>query len=97
MPAVIRKGMDASTSDPCGAPPRVPAAGSPNVFTNGAATVRLGDAYVAHACPGSPPHGASASGGSGTVFVNSKPVHRKGDSISCGSSANNGSPDVFAG
>ena len=97
MSAVIRNGMDPSTSDPCGAPPRVPAAGSPNVFTNTANTVRVGDAYAPHACPGSPPHSASASGGSGSVFVNGIPVHRNGDGISCGSVGSAGSGDVFAG
>lgn len=84
MPAVVVQGS-ASTGDPCGAPPRAPAAFSPDVKAGGKFVVRQGDAYAAHACPGSPPHGASAAAGSSTVKVNGKPAHRNGDAISCGS------------
>jgi uncharacterized Zn-binding protein involved in type VI secretion len=95
MPGVVRE--DASTGDPCGAPPRNPSEYSSDVFANGKNVVRFGDAYEAHSCPGSPPHGATASAGSSTVFVNGKPVHRIGDAISCGSTGSNGSTDVIAG
>ena len=44
--------------------------GSPDVFTNEKATVRIGDTTVC---------GDPADAGSDTVFVNSIPVHRKGD------------------
>ena len=47
------------------------ASGSPNVFTNGAKTVRIGDST---GC------GDPATGGSSTVKVNGIGVHRKGDS-----------------
>jgi uncharacterized Zn-binding protein involved in type VI secretion len=96
MPAVI-KITSASTSDPCGAPPRVPAASSPDVYAENQLVVRQDDAYSAHACPLSPPHGASASAGSATVFINNKPAHRDGDSISCGSTGANGAGTVFIG
>jgi uncharacterized Zn-binding protein involved in type VI secretion len=46
------------------------ASGSPDVFTNGKATVRVGDAT---GC------GDPAASGSPTVFVNGIPVHRLGD------------------
>ena len=46
------------------------AVGSPNVNTNGAKTVRIGDTT---SC------GDPATGGSGTVFVNGIPVHSQGD------------------
>ena len=95
MPGIVRKG-DNSTPDPCKAPPRPPSSYSSNVFANSKNVVRVGDGYVLHACPGSPPHGASATGGSSTVFVNGRGVHRNGDSISCGSKGNNGSTTVFA-
>ena len=95
MPAVTRIG-DNSTVDPCGAPPRPAAEGSPNVYANSIPVVRLGDNYAPHACPGSSPHITPASAGSPTVFVNGKPVHRIGDSIACDSVAAEGSPDVFA-
>jgi uncharacterized Zn-binding protein involved in type VI secretion len=96
MPGIVRIG-DNSTSDPCGAPPHPPTAGSGNVFVNGIPAVRVGDPYAPHPCPASPPHGSSASKGSGTVFVNKIPVHRIGDDISCGSKGNSGSGDVIAG
>lgn len=87
---------DASTGDPCGAPPRPSASGSPNVFTNSIKTHRASDSWQAHACPDSPPHGASTSSGSPDVFVNSLQIARVGDPISCGSSIAVGSPTVFA-
>lgn len=95
MPNVSRKG-DASTADPCGAPPRASSQGSPNVFTNKIATHRMTDAWSPHACPSSPPHGATTSGGSPDVFVNRLKIARVGDPISCGSSIAVGSPNVFA-
>ena len=66
--------------------------GSPNVFTNNEATVRVGDTTVC---------GDPADAGSDTVFVNSIPVHRKGDATGGHGSwvpnaASTGSPDVFA-
>lgn len=96
MPAVI-KIISASTDDPCGAPPRVPAASSPNVYAENQLVVRKDDAYSDHACPLSPPHSATASAGSATVFVNNKPAHRNGDEISCGSTGANGAATVFIG
>ena len=96
MPAVVVQGS-ASTGDPCGAPPRAPSAFSGDVTAGGKPVVRQGDAYLPHACPGSPPHGASASAGSSTVNVNGKPVHRNGDAISCGSVGANGVGHVNIG
>jgi len=96
MPAAI-KITSPSTSDPCGAPPRVPTASSGDVYAEGELVVRQGDAYSPHACPGSSPHGATASAGSGTVKINGKPVHRNGDAISCGSQGANGASTVIIG
>lgn len=95
MPGIVRDG-DVSTADPCGAPPRPASSFSPNVFVNGQAAVREGDTWVEHACPKSSPHGAVSVGCSGTVFINSKGVFRKGDGISCGSSGDACSSNVFA-
>ena len=69
------------------------AEGSPDVFTNGAKTVRIGDTTV---CTD------PATGGSSTVFVNGKGVHRKTDATGGHASfvpnaSNSGSGDVFAG
>ena len=96
MPAVVKLNS-ASTGDPCGAPPRVPAGSSPDVTAENQPVVRQGDAYTAHACPGDPPHGATASAGSSTVTINKKPAHRNGDAISCGSTGANGATSVTIG
>lgn len=68
------------------------AVGSPNVFTNDAKTVRLGDTT---SC------GDPATQGSPNVFVNNKAVHRKSDSTGGHGSwvpnqSASGSPNVFA-
>ena len=69
------------------------ATGSPDVFTNGAKTVRITDTT---SC------GDPASAGSATVFVNSLKVHRKGDATGGHGSwvpnaSASGSPNVKAG
>ena len=75
MPEVTRVGLDSHighaspTPNPFHQTPY--ASGSPNVFTNGAKTVRIGDST---GC------GDPATGGSSTVKVNGIGVHRKGDS-----------------
>ncbi len=79
-------------------PPRATSSGSPNVFTNGKATMRQGDPYLPHSSPSpSPAHGGTESGGSATVFVNGKAINRIGDPVSCGSANATGSSNVFAG
>ena len=69
------------------------AEGSPDVFTNGAKTVRIGDKT---SCTD------PATGGSSTVFVNDKGVHRETDATGGHTSwvpnaSNSGSDNVFAG
>ena len=69
------------------------AEGSPNVFTNSAKTVRIGDKTFC---------GDPATEGSSTVFVNSIRVHRKGDATGGHESwvpnvSASGSPNVIAG
>jgi uncharacterized Zn-binding protein involved in type VI secretion len=95
MPAVTRLG-DKSTSDPCGAPARPNNKASENVFADGLGVHRKTDSWEEHSCPGSPPHGATTTSGSPTVFVNSLPIARIGDTISCGSTIAEGSSTVFA-
>ena len=97
MPNPVIKINSSSTVDPCGAPPRVPAASSGDVYAEGQLVVRQGDAYQAHACPGSSPHNATASAGSASVYINGKPAHREGDAISCGSKGANGASTVIIG
>ncbi len=96
MPPVSRAPVDVCTGHGC-FPPRNTASGSPNVITNGYQTMRIGDPYQPHGCPPSPPHGGVAAGGSGTVLVNNRGVHRIGDAVSCGSSSATGSGNVIAG
>jgi uncharacterized Zn-binding protein involved in type VI secretion len=86
MPGVTRKGTDSAGGSL--------AAGSPNVFVDGAAAVRIGDAVTGH---GDAPHNSpTMSAGSGSVFVNGIGVCRAGDAATCGHTAS-GSGDVNAG
>ncbi len=94
MPGVARLGDSCSG---CCAPPDVSAAGAGTVMVNGMPAVRVGDPYVPHACPLSPPHGRSAAAGSGTVIIEGMPVQRIGDAIDCGATVAVGSDSVIAG
>lgn len=79
-------------------PPTPATAGSPNVFACGPAVHRQGDAIAPHGSPSpSPPHGRSASSGSTTVFTNSKPTVRIGDSADCGGSLAMGCATILIG
>lgn len=92
----IRLSIDQSTGHGCW-PPTRPAAASLNVFTNGRAEVRVGDAYIAHCCPKKGCHVGTALSGAKTTFTNGRLVHTTGGKISCGDMAGKGSPDVFSG
>lgn len=95
--STVRKG-DADTGH--GAyPPRSNSGGSDDVFINGLAAHRKGDAWPAH-CKMVKPydcHGATTSSGSDSVYVNNQPLARVGDSVSCGSAIAMGSENVFSG
>lgn len=96
MPAVSRLG-DNCTGHGCW-PPRPSTGASPNVFVNGIAAHRQGDAWAAHTCPAIPEtHASVLAAGSATVFANGKPLGRIGDPVACGSTVAQGSPNVFAG
>ena len=97
MPAVTRVGLDSHVGHASPTPnpfhQTAYASGSPNVNTNSAATVRIGDST---SC------GDPATGGSTTVFVNGKGVHRQGDATGGHGSwipnaSASGSSNVFAG
>lgn len=78
--------------------PRANIEGSTNVFINGKASHRQGDAWGEHTEEGSSnKHDSVASEGSSTVFVNGKPKSRVGDAIACGSKMSTGSNNVFVG
>ena len=97
MPEVTRVGLDSHVGHASPTPnpfhQTAYAVGSPNVFTNNAKTVRIDDTT---SC------GDPATGGSSTVFVNNKGVHRLGDSTGGHGSwvpnaSASGSSNVFAG
>ena len=93
MPGVVRLGDRCSGHD-C-FPPRPCISASPNVFTNGKGTHRVGDSWAKHCC-GKHCHTGIAVNGSSTVLVNGKGVFRQGDLINCGSKGNECSPNVIA-
>lgn len=79
---------DVCTGHP-GGPPRPCITGSPNVYINSRAALRVGDAWAGH------PHGGIQSTGANTVFINGRRLGRVADHISCGSLVATGSPNVF--
>ncbi|MBX9761559.1 MAG: PAAR domain-containing protein [Pseudomonadaceae bacterium] len=96
MAAVTRLG-DACTGHGCW-PARACTGASADVYINGIAAHRQGDAWAAHTCPSIPEtHASVLATGSATVFANGKPLGRIGDPVACGSSVAAGSPNVFAG
>lgn len=73
-------------------------AGSPNVFVNGIAVHREGDAWASHTCPEIPEtHASVLASGSSSVWINGKQCGRIGDPVACGSTVVGGSSNVFAG
>jgi|TARA_B110000305_G_scaffold212975_1_gene248521 uncharacterized Zn-binding protein involved in type VI secretion len=97
MPEVTRVGTDTHVGHASPTPnpfhQTAYASGSPDVFTNGAKTVRIGDST---SC------GDPATGGSATVKVNGISVHRKGDATGghgsfVPNSSASGSANVIAG
>lgn len=90
---------DAHGCPACPHPAKGPAiVGSPNVTTNSLPALRVDDSGVHAACCG--PNMWTAAKGSGTVFINSKKAHRKGDKQThCGGSGalDTGSANVNTG
>ena len=95
MAAQTRVGDLSTGHDDC--PPVALVSGSTNVFINGKAAGRVGDAYASHSCPAHPSHAGTVSSGSGTVTINGRPAARVGDAVSCGGSVAQGSGNVFIG
>ena len=93
---VARKDVDVCTGhDAC--PPRKAVEGSPDVFLEGHAVVRLGDAWETHGCPAHPPHKGHVAQASDEVTVNGLPVVRIGDPLDCGGKVKTGSDGLYAG
>lgn len=73
---------------------------SPDVLINNYNATFIGSWYPDHYCYLGDQwawHDGRASAGSPTVFVNNRKIHRRGDAISCGDTANSGCIDVRAG
>jgi uncharacterized Zn-binding protein involved in type VI secretion len=72
--------------------------GSPDVFVNNRAALRVGDSGIHAKCCG--PNTWVATKGSGSVSINNQPAHRVQDAdMHCGGPGYmiEGSPDVFVG
>lgn len=95
MAAVTRLGDNNTGHDAC--PPVPLATASFNVFADGIALGRVGDAYSAHGCISHPSHVGTISSGAAHVFANGKAVGRIGDAVSCGGTVAEGSSTVVAG
>jgi uncharacterized Zn-binding protein involved in type VI secretion len=98
MPEAHRKG-DIGSGHACHFPPTPAIGGSPDVYVNGRALMRVGDPYVPHPCAvgHAPPHPRNLAKGSSSVFVNGIPAGRKGDAINCGGEAQTASSNVYIG
>lgn len=93
MPPVVRLG-DKCTGHGCW-PSRPNVQASPDVFVNGIPWHRQTDGWASHCCP-PPCHGGVLAAGSPDVYVNGLQGGRMGDTVSCGSSCLQHSPDVWA-
>lgn len=94
MPAQTRKTDCCTGHDQC--PPRPLAEGSPNVFKNGLPAGRAEiDHYALHGCKDHLPHTGVIVGGSKTVIINGYHAGEVGNTVSCGSSVKEGSPNIF--
>ena len=74
--------------------PRPNVGGSPNVFINGKAAHRVGDAWPMHKCK-KHKHTSVTAQGSPNVFVNGIALARVGDMLSCTDIIAQGSSNVF--
>lgn len=93
---VARKDVDVCTGhDDC--PPRKAVEGSPDVFIDGHAVVRLGDLWEAHGCPRHARHEGRVMQASDEVTINGLPVVRVGDPLDCGGNVKTGSEALYAG
>lgn len=100
MPAVCRVGDSLSTGHVCTGSTTIASANTDGtVHANSIDIIVVGAPTVSHPAPPQPPcapHVANLNAGSSTVFVNSIPVGRIGDSADAGAMTS-GSGDVFAG
>ena len=94
---VTRKGDKTTGHGPY--KPRASTSGSPDVFVNNIAVVRVDDTWAPHGTPPNDTHAGEVhktSSGSATVFVNKKAIARIGDAVEADTIAA-GSSNVLAG
>jgi len=100
MPAVSRIGDSVSTGHGCDGTTTIADSNTDHtVLANSIPIIVVGAPTVVHTIPAGPscvPHTAVTNAGSGSVFVNSIPVSRIGDSTDAGAMTG-GSSNVFAG
>lgn len=82
MPDIAVIGSVSTGHDTCG--PATAIEGSPTMFVNGKAVVRVGDRFSAHSGDGYGSHNGIVSEGSSIVFVDDKPVAFVGCAIADG-------------
>ena len=95
MPIAVTRIGDEGSGHATNFPQHPAITGSPNVFINGVAAVRVGDTFQVHS-NGVTSHSGNLAQGSPNVFVNGLALGRIGDAISCGGTVLTGSPNVFA-
>lgn len=93
MPAIVRLG-DNCTGHGC-YPPRPNIEACDFFFVDGLGAHRLGEEWDRHCCDDC--HKGVASSASAIFFIDGIATCRVGDSVSCGSSMAEGSPEYFIG
>lgn len=98
MAAAARKG-DLSTGHGCFPPTACIDAVASKTYINGILAQVQGSTFNSHRCGKTvhPTSSRNTTTGSGTVFIEGKPAIRIGDSIACGDTAGQGSPNVQIG
>lgn len=96
MAAASRRG-DLSAGHACFPPTNCTGGVASKTFINGIPAQIIGASYTAHRCGKTVHPSRQASSGSGTVYIEGQPAIRIGDSISCGDSVGQGSPNVQFG
>jgi len=94
MAGIVRQGDLCSGHGPF--PPRLPTSWSSNVYVNGRPVIRQGDSWATHCTPEPSLCHTGTSTGTGSVYVNGYPLQISGDPISCGSTCDASSSNVFA-
>lgn len=98
MAAASRKG-DLSAGHGCFPPTACIDAVATKTYINGILAQKQSSKFISHRCGKvvHPTSGRATTSGSGTVFIEGSPAIRIGDSIACGDTVGQGSPNVQIG